>query len=57
MPGDLAGYRNGSLYIRQSMNTPPKHQDALDLMETFLELLTNEVEGITIYPIDLYILI
>ena len=41
-PGDLAGYRNGSVYIRQSMHIPPKHQDVLDLMETFFELLTNE---------------
>lgn len=43
-PSDLAGYRNGPVYIRQSMHTPPAREVVVDLMETFFELLTAETD-------------
>lgn len=39
---DLAGYRNGQVYIRRSMHTPPNMEAVRDLMPTFFELLQQE---------------
>jgi hypothetical protein len=41
---DLAGYRNGPVYIRRSMHVPPSHEAVRDLLPAFFELLTNEKE-------------
>lgn len=41
-PGDLAGYRNGPVYIRQSMHTPPAKEAVRDLMPAFFDLLREE---------------
>jgi hypothetical protein len=39
---DLAGYRNGQVYIRRSMHTPPNVEAVRDLMPAFFELLLLE---------------
>ena len=39
---DLAGYRSGPVYIRQSMHTPPSREAVRDMMPTFFDLLTEE---------------
>lgn len=41
-PADLAGYRNGPVYIRRSMHVPPSHEAVRELMPAFFELLQNE---------------
>ena len=41
---DLAGYRNGSVYIRRSMHTPPPHEAVRDLMPLLFELMTEETD-------------
>ncbi len=41
-PGDLAGYRNGPVYIRQSKHVPPPREAVLDLMPAFFDLLKEE---------------
>ena len=41
-PGDLAGYRNGPVHIRQSMHTPPPKEGVRDLMPAFFDLLRKE---------------
>jgi len=41
-PADLAGYRNGPVYIRRSMHTPPSHEAVRDLMPALFDLLTEE---------------
>jgi fido (protein-threonine AMPylation protein) len=41
-PADLAGYRNGPVYIRHSMHTPPSREAVRDLMPTLFELLAEE---------------
>jgi hypothetical protein len=41
---DLAGYRNGAVYIRRSMHVPPSYEAVRDLMPAFFELLKNEPE-------------
>lgn len=41
-PGDLAGYRNGPVYIRQSMHVPPPKEAVRDLMPAFFNLLREE---------------
>lgn len=41
---DLAGYRNGPVYIRRSMHVPPRHEAVRELMPTFFELLQQESE-------------
>lgn len=41
---DLAGYRNGAVYIRRSMHVPPSYEAVIDLIPAFFELLTNEPE-------------
>ena len=39
---DLAGYRNGPVFIRRSMHTPPPRDAVRDLMPLLFELLTEE---------------
>lgn len=43
-PADLAGYRNGPVYIRHSMHTPPNRDAVRDLMPAFFDLLKEETE-------------
>jgi len=44
-PGDLAGYRNGPVHIRQSMHTPPAKEAVRDLMPAFFDLLREEKDA------------
>ncbi len=41
-PADLAGYRNGQVYIRQSMHVPLNREAVRDAMPAFFELLSAE---------------
>ena len=41
-PADLAGYRNGPVFIRQSMHVPPPKEAVRDLMPAFFNLLRDE---------------
>ena len=43
-PADLAGFRNGPVYIRRSMHVPPSAEAVRELMPAFFELLQNEKE-------------
>lgn len=43
-PADLAGYRNGPVFIRRSMHVPPQYQAVREWMPTFFDLLQNEPE-------------
>ena len=43
-PADLAGYRNGPVYIRRSMHVPPRFEAVRELMPAFFNLLQNEPE-------------
>ena len=43
-PADLAGYRNGPIYIRQSMHVPPRCEAVRDAMSVFFDLLREESE-------------
>ena len=43
-PEELAGYRNGAVYIRHSMHTPPNPEAVRDLMPAYFELLQQEEE-------------
>jgi Fic/DOC family len=43
-PADLAGYRNGLVYIRRSMHVPPRYEAVRELMPAFFDLLQNEPE-------------
>lgn len=43
---DLAGYRNGPVYIRKSMHVPPSVEAVRDLMPVFFELLEEEKEAV-----------
>jgi len=43
-PADLAGYRNGPVYIRRSMHVPPRYEAVRDLMPVFFDLLQEEPE-------------
>ena len=43
-PADLAGYRNGPVFIRRSMHVPPSHEAVHDAMPAFLDLLREETE-------------
>ncbi len=43
-PADLAGYRNGPVYIRQSMHAPPNRDAVLDVMPVFFDLLRDETD-------------
>jgi len=39
---DLAGYRNGQVFIRKSMHVPPNHNAVRDLMPALFDLLRAE---------------
>ena len=41
-PADLAGYRNGQVYIRRSMHVPLNREAVRDAMPAFFELLREE---------------
>ena len=41
-PADLAGYRNGPVYIRRSRHTPPNPNAVRELMPTLFDLLAEE---------------
>jgi len=41
-PADLAGYRSGQVYIRQSMHVPLNREAVRDAMPAFFDLLGNE---------------
>jgi Fic family protein len=43
-PADLAGYRNGPVYIRRSMHTPPSREAVGDAMPALFDLLREETE-------------
>ena len=43
-PGDLAGYRNGPVYIRKSMHVPLNRDAVLDTMPAWFDLLRAETE-------------
>ncbi len=42
---DLAGYRNGPVYIHGAMHTPPNHEAVRDAMPILFELLKEEKEA------------
>jgi Fic/DOC family len=44
-PTDLAGYRSGPVYIRQSKHVPPSREAVRDLMPAFFELLQQETNA------------
>ncbi len=43
-PADLAGYRNGQVYIRKSMHVPMNRDAVLDAMPAFFNLLRDETD-------------
>lgn len=43
-PADLAGYRNGPVFIRQSMHVPPRSEAVRELMPALFDLLREESE-------------
>jgi fido (protein-threonine AMPylation protein) len=43
-PADLAGYRNGQVYIRQSMHVPLNRYAVRDTMPAFFDLLVEEAD-------------
>jgi hypothetical protein len=43
-PADLAGYRNGPVYIRRSMHVPLNREAVRDTMPVFFDLLREETE-------------
>jgi len=42
---DLAGFRNGPVYIRRSMHVPPSHEAVRELIPEFFEILQAETEA------------
>jgi hypothetical protein len=44
-PADLAGYRSGPVFIRQSMHVPPRSEAVRELMPAFFDLLREEQEA------------
>jgi hypothetical protein len=44
-PADLAGYRNGPVFIRRSMHVPPGREAVRDLMPALFELLQKETDA------------
>ncbi|MBW8831926.1 MAG: Fic family protein [Burkholderiales bacterium] len=44
-PADLAGYRSGPVFIRQSMHVPPRSEAVRELMPAFFDLLGEEREA------------
>jgi hypothetical protein len=43
-PAELAGYRNGPVYIRRSMHVPPRSEAVRELMPAFFDHLRDETE-------------
>jgi Fic family protein len=43
-PADLAGYRNGQVYIRKSMHVPLNREAVRDTMPAFFDLLREETD-------------
>lgn len=43
-PAELAGYRNGPVFIRRSMHVPPSREAVRELMPELFELLRDEKE-------------
>ena len=43
-PADLAGYRNGPVYLRSSMHVPPNQEAVRDAMPALFDLLREETE-------------
>ena len=43
--GNLAGYRNGPVYIKRSMHVPPNREAVRDLLPVFFDLLEEETEA------------
>lgn len=43
-PADLAGYRNGQVYIRRSMHVPPNPAALREAMPAFFDLLRDEAD-------------
>jgi Fic family protein len=43
-PADLAGYRNGQVFIRRSMHVPPSQEAVRDAMPAFFDMLIEEEE-------------
>ena len=43
-PADLAGYRNGQVYIRQSMHVPLNSEAVRDAMPAFFDMLREETD-------------
>jgi len=43
-PSDLAGFRNGQVFIRRSMHVPPRCEAVRDMMPAFFDLLVQETE-------------
>ncbi len=41
---DLAGYRNGPVYIRRSMHVPPPREAVRDCMPAYFDLLKEETD-------------
>ena len=46
-PGDLAGYRNGPVYIRNSPHAPPSREAVRDMMPVLFELMAEEADPST----------
>lgn len=44
-PADLAGYRNGQVYIRKSMHVPARGETVRDAMPALFDLLREETEA------------
>jgi len=44
-PSDLAGYRNGPVYVRNSMHVPPNSDAVLDMMPVLFDLIAEEAEA------------
>lgn len=44
-PADLAGYRNGPVFIRRSMHSPPGREAVRDLMPALFDLLREEADS------------
>jgi hypothetical protein len=43
-PADLAGYRNGQVFIRRSRHVPPRYEALRDCMPAFFDLLGEEAQ-------------
>jgi Fic family protein len=43
--GDLAGYRNAPVYIRNASHVPPSRDAVRDMMPALFDLVTNEPSG------------